>query len=218
MFLPSEALELPVHKNSNNNRGQKDSTSDLRIRKINGKSNGLLQPLKNPNSYVEPFHKKVLTPIVFLCQYRSSVDSNVTPNVRRCDCGLIALHLTAWTDANAGRRFYKCPRPEVSSCDFWEWHDEELPRRAVIVIKELKTSLGVIMVERDKLKKKVDEMEDAINVERDDLRKKAEEMELVNHVEVGKVSSLEEKVKKLRIIILISWALFVGFLVVGLMK
>lgn len=74
------------------------------------------------------------------------------------------------------------------------------------------------MVERDKLKKKVDEMEDAINVERDDLRKKAEEMELVNHVEVGKVSSLEEKVKKLRIIILISWALFVGFLVVGLMK
>lgn len=68
------------------------------------------------------------------------------------------------------------------------------------MIKELKTSLGVIIDERDKLKKKV------------------EEMELVNHVEVGKISNLEEKIKKLRIIILISWALFVGFLVVGLMK
>ncbi|XP_019246803.1 PREDICTED: putative late blight resistance protein homolog R1A-3 isoform X2 [Nicotiana attenuata] len=57
----------------------------------------------------KPVHVHILQ------SYSGSVDSNGTLDVRRCDCGLIALHLTAWTDANAGRRFYKCPRPKETT-------------------------------------------------------------------------------------------------------
>ncbi|OIT28393.1 hypothetical protein A4A49_57751 [Nicotiana attenuata] len=164
-----------------------------------------------------------------------SVNAYEIQYARRCHCGLIALYLTAWSDANARRRFCKCPRSKVSSCGYFEWIDEELPRRAVMVIKDLKTKLDAAKVERNNLRNKFylmeqatmvqrgsknlfDEMEDVMTVERHSLKMKLDEMEQFQLVEAEKASKLEVKVKKMRNIILVSWALLFVLVVVGMMK
>nr|GMC99590.1 DNA-binding protein HEXBP-like [Ipomoea batatas] len=45
---------------------------------------------------------------------------------KNCPCGLgICIILTANTDKNRGRKFYKCPtRQENGGCDFFEWCDK----------------------------------------------------------------------------------------------
>ncbi|KAH0698560.1 hypothetical protein KY284_012775 [Solanum tuberosum] len=145
----------------------------------------------------------------------SSINSLEKLYARRCHCGLNALNLMAWTDLNAGRRFYKCPRPKVTSCGYWEWQDkQQLPPRAVTVIMDLKSKLDVMKVERNKLKQIVDGMEKA---ERDNLKILFEEMKFISAQEAGKVMLLEKKIKKLKTIIFISCALFVVF-VVRIMK
>ncbi|XP_016467551.1 uncharacterized protein LOC107790162 [Nicotiana tabacum] len=183
-----------------------------------------------------------------------SVNAHEIQYARRCRCGLIALYLTAWSDANTGRRFYKCPRSKVSCCGFFEWIDEELPRRAMMMMQDLKTKLDAAKVERNNLRNKVydmeqativqrgpmkmkveeledaikaerdnsknlfDEMKDVITVERHNLKMKLDEMEKFQLVEAEKASNLEVKVKKMRTIILISWALLFALVVVGMMK
>ncbi|KAH0660199.1 hypothetical protein KY290_029726 [Solanum tuberosum] len=145
----------------------------------------------------------------------SSIDSLEKLYARRCHCGLNALNLTAWTDLNAGRRFYKCPRPKATSCGYWEWQDkQQLPPREVTVIMDLKGKLDVMKVERNKLKRIVDGMEKA---ERDNLEILFEETKFISAQEAGKVMLLEKKIKKLKTIIFISCALFVVF-VVRIMK
>ncbi|OIT01280.1 hypothetical protein A4A49_59816 [Nicotiana attenuata] len=188
-----------------------------------------------------------------------SVNAHEIQYARRCHCGLIALYLTAWSDANVGIRFYKCPRSKInfefiSSCGFFEWIDEELPHRAVMVIKYLKTKLDATKVERNNLRNKVydmeqatmaqrgpmkmkveeleyvikaerdnsknlfDEMEDAITVEMHNLKMKLDKIEHFKLVVVEKASNLEAKVKKMRTIILVSWALLFDLVIVGMMK
>ncbi|XP_009592375.1 uncharacterized protein [Nicotiana tomentosiformis] len=164
-----------------------------------------------------------------------SVNAHEIQYARRCHCGLIALYLTTWSDANAGRRFYKCPRSKVSSCWYFEWIDEELLRQAVMVIKDLKTKLDAAKLERNNLRNKVylmeqattvqrgsknlfDEMEDVMTVERHTLKMKLDEIEQFQVVEAEKASNLEVKVKKIRNIILVSWALLFALVVVGMMK
>ncbi|OIT21035.1 hypothetical protein A4A49_35834 [Nicotiana attenuata] len=163
------------------------------------------------------------------------VNAHEIQYARRCHCGLIALYLTAWSDANAGRRFYKCPRSKVSFCGYFEWINEELARQAVMMIKDLKTKLDGAKVERNNLRNKVylmeqativqrgsknlfDEMEDVMTVERHTLNMKLDEMEQFQLVEAEIASNLEVKVKKMRNIILVSWALLFGLVVVGMMK
>ncbi|OIT35767.1 hypothetical protein A4A49_65059 [Nicotiana attenuata] len=164
-----------------------------------------------------------------------SVNAHEIQYARRCHCGLIALYLTAWSNANVGRRFYKCPRSKVSFCGYFEWIDEELPRRAVMVIKDLKTKLDVAKVERNNLRNKVylmeqatmvqrgsknlvDGMEDVMTVERHTLKMKLDEMEQFQLVEAEKARKLEVKVKKMRNIILVSWALLFALVVIGMKK
>ncbi|OIT37926.1 hypothetical protein A4A49_22275 [Nicotiana attenuata] len=124
---------------------------------------------------------------------------------------------------------------KVSSCGYFEWIDEELPRRAVMVIKDLKTKLDAAKVERNNLRNKIylmeqatmvqrgsknlfDEMEDVMTVERHTLKMKLDEMEKFQLVEAEKASKIEVKVKKMRNIILVSWALLFALVVVGMMK
>ncbi|XP_070017205.1 uncharacterized protein [Nicotiana sylvestris] len=164
-----------------------------------------------------------------------SVNAHEIQYERRCHCGFTVLYLIAWSDANVGRRFYKCPRSKVSSCGYFEWNDEELPRRAVMVIKDLKTKLDASKVERNNLTNKVylmehatmvqrgsknlfDKIEDVMTVERHTLKMKLDEMEQFQLVEAGKASKLEVKVKKMRNIILVSWALLFALVIVGMMK
>ena len=59
---------------------------------------------------------------------------------------------------------------------------------------------------------------DACKIERDRLMEKVDALEAINIVEVNKARELEEKVLKLKMFIIISFALFVGFVASFLMK
>ncbi|GMF36598.1 unnamed protein product [Phytophthora fragariaefolia] len=41
--------------------------------------------------------------------------------IPRCGCGLTAVLLTCKNGVNKGRTFYKCPNPQGSQCDFFQW-------------------------------------------------------------------------------------------------
>lgn len=103
------------------------------------------------------------------------------------------------------------------------------------MIKDLKTKFDAAKVERNNLRNKVylmeqatmvqrgsknlfDEMEDVMTVERHTLKMKLDEMEQFQLIEAEKASKLEVKVKKMRNIILVSWALLFALVVVGMMK
>lgn len=45
-------------------------------------------------------------------------DDNGTP---KCGCGLPGVLLTCRNGVNKGRTFYKCPNPQGSQCDFFQW-------------------------------------------------------------------------------------------------
>lgn len=45
----------------------------------------------------------------------------------QCFCGKEAQIRQSWTDANPGRRFYKCGDRWKSSCDYFRWWDLEKP-------------------------------------------------------------------------------------------
>nr|XP_009607529.1 uncharacterized protein LOC104101736 [Nicotiana tomentosiformis] len=81
---------------------------------------------------------------------------------RTYKCGLTALYLMAYTHWNAGRRFYKCPKPEKNLCDYFEWANEVLSDKAIIIICKLKAKLETVKIERLKLKEKLEALE-AIN-------------------------------------------------------
>ncbi|KAK4736535.1 hypothetical protein R3W88_000232 [Solanum pinnatisectum] len=136
----------------------------------------------------------------------SSINSLEKLYVRRCYCGLNALNLTVWTDLNAGRRFYKCPRPKVNK--------QQLPPRVVTIIMDLKGKLDAMKVERNKLKWIVNGMEKA---ERGNLEILFEDMKFISAQEAGKVMLLEKKIKKSKTVIFISCTLFIVF-VVRIMK
>nr|XP_009615157.1 uncharacterized protein LOC104107933 [Nicotiana tomentosiformis]XP_016436955.1 PREDICTED: uncharacterized protein LOC107763052 [Nicotiana tabacum] len=118
----------------------------------------------------------------------------------RCRCGLKAHHFTSSTPANPGRKFYKCPRPKIISCDFWEWEDKILCDSAMTEITGLTSSLDVVNIERYKLREEVISMKD------------------MNQSEANNVGKLEERVSLLKMLIIASWALFLGFFVASVMK
>ncbi|KAK4708571.1 hypothetical protein R3W88_029496 [Solanum pinnatisectum] len=91
---------------------------------------------------------------------------------------------------------------------------QQLPPRAVTVIRDLKGKLDAMKVERNKLKRIVDGMEKA---EKGNLEILFEEMKFISAQEAGKVMLLEKKIKKLKTIIFISCTLFAVF-VIRIMK
>nr|XP_018633094.2 uncharacterized protein LOC104115879 [Nicotiana tomentosiformis] len=150
--------------------------------------------------------------------FHTSCSSQEVGSKRRCLCGMTAHYFTAYTPCNAGRRFYKCPKPDKISYGYFEWVDEVLSDRAMTVICKLKSQLEATKLERLKLKEKVEAMEAIIEVgdtkisilksmldeaylERDLLKNKVEEMEATNQME-------RTNSKKMDLIILISWVLF----------
>ncbi|XP_009766903.1 uncharacterized protein [Nicotiana sylvestris] len=133
---------------------------------------------------------------------------------RRCFCGDIANNFTSTTVYNPGRRFYKCAKPENESCGFWEWQDEVLLDRALVVINNFKSKFDVAQVQLITLNKALD----ACKIERERLMQKVDALEAINIVEANKARELEEKVLKLKMFIIISCALFVGFVTAFLMK
>ncbi|OIT18761.1 hypothetical protein A4A49_62227, partial [Nicotiana attenuata] len=100
---------------------------------------------------------------------------------------------------NPGRRFYKCPKSEADSCGYWEWHDEVFPDRALVVISNLKAQLDATTVKINTLSTTLD----VVKIERDKLKKKMKTMETINNSRVNKARELEEKFMKLKMFIMI---------------
>ncbi|XP_058784860.1 uncharacterized protein LOC131659725 [Vicia villosa] len=68
-----------------------------------------------------------------------------------CRCGLDAPLMTAWTDANPGRRFYGCGMYKIQGhkmCNHFVWYDEELTPREKELISLLNESL---IIEKNKV-------------------------------------------------------------------
>ncbi|KAJ8560668.1 hypothetical protein K7X08_022528 [Anisodus acutangulus] len=83
-------------------------------------------------------------------------------------------------------------------------------------MRNIVDEMEAISIERDNLRKKLEEM-DFVNIQEAAeitiLEEKVEEMEFISAQEVGRVVILEKKIKKLKATIFISWALFLVFLV-----
>ncbi|KAH8065331.1 four-way junction helicase [Aureococcus anophagefferens] len=52
---------------------------------------------------------------------------------RSCTCGVEAARRTANTEANAGRSFFCCGKPDGDRCDFFEWDDTPGPAGVEVV-------------------------------------------------------------------------------------
>nr|XP_009769523.1 PREDICTED: uncharacterized protein At4g04775-like [Nicotiana sylvestris]XP_016465194.1 PREDICTED: uncharacterized protein At4g04775-like [Nicotiana tabacum] len=127
---------------------------------------------------------------------------------RKCLCGEIANNFTSTTPLNPGRRFYKCPKPEGSSCGYWEWVEDPVPDRALVVINNLKCELDVANLKINNLKSLLDDGK----TEKDKLKEKVVAMKARNNLLVTKQLELEDRILKMKIFIMISCALFVGFI------
>nr|XP_016455024.1 PREDICTED: uncharacterized protein LOC107779171 [Nicotiana tabacum] len=109
----------------------------------------------------------------------------------RYRCGIIANHFTSTALLNPGRRFYKCLKPK---------EDEISLNRDLVTTKDLTSSCEAIKIDRDKLKEELTAME------------------ALHQAEAAKVIKLEKKVLKTRMMLMISWALFVGFVAASMIK
>ncbi|XP_019240298.1 PREDICTED: uncharacterized protein At1g43920, Chloroplastic-like [Nicotiana attenuata] len=118
----------------------------------------------------------------------------------RCRCGIFANHFTSTTPLNPGRQFFKCPKPKNRSCGYFEWEDEISFSSDLVTTKDVTSSWEAIKNDKDKLKEEL-------------IALKA-----LHKAEAAKVTKLEEKVLKTRMMLMISWALFVGFVAASMMK
>ncbi|CAN1772275.1 Uncharacterized protein At4g04775 [Linum perenne] len=74
------------------------------------------------------------------------MDCNI--ECRRCGCGEKVILFTSWTEANPGRRFWKCrSRDKANDREFrhyFEWHDPPIEDRSKQVINGLLRRLNKI--------------------------------------------------------------------------
>ncbi|CAN4123298.1 unnamed protein product [Withania somnifera] len=129
----------------------------------------------------------------------------------KCSCGLVVKSLTSSTPSNPGRRFFGCPRPDSSSCGYWEWEDQVFPE--IAYVRNLELALKDIKSEVDNLKSEMENLKiamDNLKIQNDNL--KIEDGYLSERV--NKVMTFEEKYFKIKYNLMISCALFIGFVVV----
>ncbi|XP_060181479.1 uncharacterized protein LOC132611089 [Lycium barbarum] len=128
------------------------------------------------------------------------MSENSSSSQLKCHCGLIASHLTSKTPSNPGRKLFKCPKPKSNSCGYWKREDEVFSDTPLTEVRELVAAL------------------DALKVEIDNLRKEVAKLEVISHSQVIKVSTLEDRVTKMWMVIIVSLALFVDFITTPMMK
>ncbi|XP_016441647.1 UDP-glycosyltransferase 74G1-like isoform X2 [Nicotiana tabacum] len=97
---------------------------------------------------------------------------------------------------------------------YWEWKDEALPDKAIIEINKLQRKLDPANVTINML----NQLLDTCKLERGKLLGKVDVLEAVKNIEVDKAREKEEKLLKMKMFVLISFALFVGFLAAMMMK
>ncbi|OIT20508.1 hypothetical protein A4A49_65717, partial [Nicotiana attenuata] len=66
-----------------------------------------------------------------------------------CRCGRVALFQISWTDKNHGRRFYCCHLGKApGACEFFRWHDDQMPEKTRRVISGLLRKVNTYEKER----------------------------------------------------------------------
>ncbi|XP_059315708.1 uncharacterized protein LOC132066405 [Lycium ferocissimum] len=136
----------------------------------------------------------------------------------KCNCGTIAKHLTSSTPSNPGRKFYKCPRPKGNSCGFWEWEDELFPEIQWNNVQNLTSSLDAIKIERDKLQEELIAIEARHLIEVNKMKEELIGLKSKQQFDLKKVLNLEEKLANTRMLLLISWGIFISFLAASLIN
>ncbi|XP_060201888.1 uncharacterized protein LOC132630315 [Lycium barbarum] len=136
----------------------------------------------------------------------------------KCNCGTIAKHLTSSTPSNPGRKFYKCPRPKGNFCGFWEWEDELFPEIQWNNVQNLTPSLDAVKIERDKLQEELIATEARHLLEVNKMKEELIGLKSKQQFDLKKVLNLEEKLTNTRMLLFISWGIFIGFLAVSLIN
>ncbi|WMV45144.1 hypothetical protein MTR67_038529 [Solanum verrucosum] len=149
------------------------------------------------------------------------MSQNSYSSQRKCSCDLVVKTLISSTISNPGRRFFRCPRPDFSSCGYWEWKDQAFPE--VAYLRNLESSLKDVKMEMDNSKIEVDnlkiEMENLkivvenLKIKVGHLSETIATLEASNDLVVEKVRTFQDKYHKIKYKVMISCFLFVGFLV-----
>ncbi|KAH0699272.1 hypothetical protein KY284_013487 [Solanum tuberosum] len=138
----------------------------------------------------------------------SSCDSISNSKIMTCFCGELARCFTSRTPLNPGRRFYRYSKPKIENCEFWRWEDSS-SENSSIEVNLLKSKLEVATLKMENLRESLN----AVKIERDNLKKKLENLESLNYFEVNKSRNLEAKVSKLKMLCILSFTVFVVFVV-----
>ncbi|KAK4731858.1 hypothetical protein R3W88_024846 [Solanum pinnatisectum] len=136
----------------------------------------------------------------------SSCDSISNSMMMTCFCGEVT-RFTSRTSLNPGRKFYRCSKPKIENYGFWRWKDSS-PGNSFIEVNLLKSKLECC-VEMENLRESLN----AVKIERDKFLKKMENLESLNYFEVNKSRNLEAKVSKLKMLCILSFTVFVVFVV-----
>ncbi|KAK4733425.1 hypothetical protein R3W88_007686 [Solanum pinnatisectum] len=131
----------------------------------------------------------------------SFCDSISNSMIMTCFCGELARCFTSRTPLNLGRRFYRCSKPmlhfslNMENCEFWRWEDSSLENSS-IEVNLLKSKLEVATLKMENLGES-----------------KIGEFRSLNYFEVNKSRNLEAKVSKLKMLCILSFTVFVVFVV-----
>ncbi|KAG5575976.1 hypothetical protein H5410_056110 [Solanum commersonii] len=138
----------------------------------------------------------------------SNCDSISNSMMMTCFCGEMTHYFTSRTPLNPGRRVYRCYKSKLENCRFWRWEDSS-PGNSSVEVNLLKSKLEVAMLKMENLKESLN----AVKIEKDNLKKKLENLESLNYFEVSKSRNLEAKVSKLKMLCILSFTVFVVFVV-----
>ncbi|KAG5630014.1 hypothetical protein H5410_001731 [Solanum commersonii] len=97
-----------------------------------------------------------------------------------CFCGELARCFTSRTSLNPKRRFYRCSKPKIENCEFWRWEDSS-SENSSIEVNLLKSKLEVAALKMENLRESLN----AMKIERDNLKKILENLESLNYFEVN---------------------------------
>ncbi|GER38052.1 GRF zinc finger family protein [Striga asiatica] len=75
-----------------------------------------------------------------------SSTSRMVPGIL-CDCDKVARLQTAWTPANAGRRYFDCAE---KACRFWNWFDPPMCARSKEIIPGLLRKINRLEAETNR--------------------------------------------------------------------
>ncbi|KAG5629356.1 hypothetical protein H5410_001073 [Solanum commersonii] len=134
------------------------------------------------------------------------MSQNSYSSQRKCSCGLVVKTPISSTTSNPGRRFFRCPRPDFSSCGYWEWEDQAFPE--VAYLRNLESSLKDVKMERDNSKIEVEnlkiEMENLkivvenLKIKVGHLLETIATLEASNDLVVEKVRTFQDKYHKIK--------------------